>query len=212
MGKAPRNDDVTALFAAARTGKIAAVRACLLAGVKVDARMPSKLQKPLGPGRETALMIAAEKGHRPVVALLLKARADPNTIDEFRGTALRRAVIGNHTTTVAALLKAGADPNLRGHDKETVLRAAASPSVDPKITKLLIAHGADVDAAATHLEALGQRRVANLAENAALAERGAVVELAVELLPSLRQLTMDRLRELFCHFQVDRQRNSAGFL
>ena len=150
MGKAPRNDDVTALFAAARTGKIAAVRACLLAGVKVDARMPSKLQKPLGPGRETALMIAAEKGHRPVVALLLKARADPNTIDEFRGTALRRAVIGNHTTTVAALLKAGADPNLRGHDKETVLRAAASPSVDPKITKLLIAHGADVDAAATH--------------------------------------------------------------
>jgi ankyrin repeat protein len=150
MGKATGSDEVTAYFAAVKKGATEAIRACLLAGVKVDVRKPSKIQKPLGPTRQTALMIAAEKGHRPVVALLLKAGADPNAVDEFKGTALRRAVMGNHTTTVAALLKAGADPNLRAYNKETVLRAAASPNVDPRITKLLIAHGADVHAAATH--------------------------------------------------------------
>lgn len=106
---------VAAYFAAAKKGHATAVRACLRAGVAVDVRMPAKLKKEEDdPGRVTALMIAAGKGHRPVVALLLKD---------------------------------GADPNLRGYDKDIVLRDAAAPYIDLKITKLLIAHGADVNAA-----------------------------------------------------------------
>jgi uncharacterized protein len=58
-------------------------------------------------------------------------------------------VRSNQSIIVNFLLAAGADPNLCGQDKEFVLRDAASPNVDPKIAKLLIAHGADVNAAAT---------------------------------------------------------------
>jgi ankyrin repeat protein len=149
MGRTSSSDAVAAFFAAARKGDVAAVRAGLRAGQAVDVRMPAKLQKKFDPDRLTALMVAAEKGHRAVVALLLKEGADPNAMNEFKQPALVYAVRDNQPAIVAMLLKAGADPNLRGHDKDFALRDAASPSIDPKITKLLIAHGADVNATAT---------------------------------------------------------------
>lgn len=140
-------DMVAAFFSAAHKGHALAVRACLRAGVAVDARMPEKLKKPFDPARVTALMIAAGKGHRPVAALLLKEGANPNAVNEFKQSALSCAVRANKTAIVALLLKSGADPNLRGYDKDVVLRDAAAPYIDLKITKLLIAHGADVNAA-----------------------------------------------------------------
>lgn len=149
VGNASSSDAVAAFFASARKGNVAAVLASLRAGVTVDVRMPAKLKKQFDPAQRTALMVAAEKGHRSVVALLLKEEADPNATNEFKQSALVYAVRENQPAIVALLLKAGADPNLRGHDKDIVLRDAASPSVDPKITKLLIAHGADVNAAGT---------------------------------------------------------------
>lgn len=147
MGKASNSDMVAEFFAAAKKGHLAAVRGCLRAGVAVDVRMPAKLTKPGDAARQTALMISAGKGHRPVVALLIKEGADPNAVNEFKQSALTYAVRTNRTAIVALLLKAGADPNLRGYDKDIVLRDAAAPYIDLKITKLLIAHGADVNAA-----------------------------------------------------------------
>jgi uncharacterized protein len=149
MGNASGTDNVAAFFGAARIGSAAAVRASLRAGVPVDVRMPAKLKTRFGAARQTALMVAAEKGHRSVAALLLKASADPNATNEFKQSALTYAVRGNQPAIVALLLAAGADPNLRGHSRDFVLRDAASPSVDPRIARLLIAHGADVNATAT---------------------------------------------------------------
>ena len=120
------------------------VRACLQAGTAVDLRLPPKLTRENQATRQTPLMAAAEKGHRPVVAMLLKAGANPNALDEFRHTALAKAVNANRTQVVELLLKAGADPNLRLYDGDFALRWAAIRGIDLRITKLLLAHGADV--------------------------------------------------------------------
>ncbi len=63
--------------------------------------------------RQTPLMIAAGKGHRSMVALLLKAGADPNALDEGNQSPLAKAVMSNKPAVVALLLKAGSEPNLR---------------------------------------------------------------------------------------------------
>jgi uncharacterized protein len=149
MKKASSNKPVAAYFVAITKGDVAEVRACLRSGVAVDARMPLSAKKPFDAARQTPLMVAAAKAHRAVVAMLLKEGADPNAQNEFKQSALVYAARANQPAIVALLLRAGADPNLRGHDKDFVLRDAASPNVDPKITKLLIAHGADVNATAT---------------------------------------------------------------
>jgi uncharacterized protein len=148
MGKASGTDDVAAFFGAAREGNAAAVGTFLRSGMPADVRMPAKLKKSSDAARQTALMVAA-KGHRSVVALLLKERADPNATNEFKQSALVYAVRENQPAIVALLVKAGADPNLRGHGKDFVLRDAASPNINPRIMRLLITHGADVNATAT---------------------------------------------------------------
>lgn len=181
MRKTSKTRLVAEFFAAAKKGQALAVRECLRAGVAVDVRMPAYLKKKEdAPGRVTALMVAAGKGHRPVVALLLKEGADPNAVNEFKWSVLTYAVRAKQTAIVAQLLKAGADPNLRGYDRDIVLRDAAAPYIDPKITKLLIAQGADVNAAAngggTALQVAAYR--GNLAVARLLLDAGADINAA----------------------------------
>src|SRR5688572_14175577 len=88
----PTRPDPFAIFPAAAKGDVVKVGACLRAGTAVDLRLPSKLTRENQTPRQTPLMVAAEKGHRPVVALLLKAGANPNAQDEYRHTALAKAV------------------------------------------------------------------------------------------------------------------------
>ncbi len=76
----------------------------------------------------------------------MKAGADPNAQDEFLRTPLALAVMQNRTRVVVLLLKAGADPNQRWYGGDFALWMAATGETDLKITRLLLAHGADVNA------------------------------------------------------------------
>lgn len=143
MGKSKAMEEITAFFKAAKRGDIATIRSCLQAGMPVDVRKPTKLTKEFGASRQTALMVASEKGHQSIVRLLLKAGAKPDATNEFKQSALLYAVRSNQTAIAAMLLKAGADPNLRWDNGDFVLRSAAARSIDVKIAKLLLAHGAD---------------------------------------------------------------------
>ena len=74
---------------------------------------------------ETALHVAARKGHTDKVRELLKTGADVNAWDKHRVTALHRAAWKGHTDTVRELLKNGADVNARDKYGQTALHRAA---------------------------------------------------------------------------------------
>ncbi|MGI4790796.1 MAG: ankyrin repeat domain-containing protein, partial [Janthinobacterium lividum] len=56
----------------------------------------------------TALLCAARRGHADIVALLMKAGADPAVREKYGDAALMEAVRNGHTAVVRALLEADA--------------------------------------------------------------------------------------------------------
>ena len=91
----------------------------------------------------TALHYAVWKGHREVVAFLLKAGADVhahNTNDHWGTTPLHAAAHANQTSILQMLIDAGADVNARDMNGKSPLhhttfhKAAAA-------AKLLVKHG-----------------------------------------------------------------------
>lgn len=130
----------TVLMSAARSGHAAAVRALVEHGARVDAQ-----EDVLG---ETALMWAAAENHAETVALLLKAKADPNVTsksikfpkDNFglegvptylpKGgwTALMYAAREGAPAAVRTLAEGGADLNVADPDGTTALVHAISNS------------------------------------------------------------------------------------
>lgn len=97
---APAADRTEKLFAAARKGDAAAVRALLDAGADVNAKTEYGA---------TALHFAADKGHLAVVRLLIERKADVNARDKFYGVApLTWAAMRNHAPVTGALIAAGA--------------------------------------------------------------------------------------------------------
>ena len=153
-------------FKYAREGNLEQVGLLLKAGCSPDAEEKFS-------GR-TALMYAAEKGHLPVVQLLLSAKADANKAvrkkvyrsglplpgwesrseHPYPGwTALMFAARQGHTEIVRALLAARANPNRQGvpnpsqanNNTTALILAAGSGKVDS--VRLLLEAGADVNAA-----------------------------------------------------------------
>jgi ankyrin repeat protein len=127
-----------ALFHAARTGDVAAVKAALAAGVDANAEdlhddavllrasafgqagvVEALLAAGADPNQwssgESALQAAAQEGHAAVIRALLSGKASANArFDDASDTALARAVQAGHVEAVQALLAGGADPAIPG--------------------------------------------------------------------------------------------------
>ena len=90
------------------------------------------------------MICAARKGHKEVVALLLKKNADPNVKAKYDITALGTAVTHGHKEVVALLLEGGADPNAKCGWGEQALIFAIEKG-DKQVVDLLIEKGASPD-------------------------------------------------------------------
>lgn len=126
---------------AAASGNVKAVRSLLDRGADVRTRTRYG---------ETPLALAARRGSEKTVRLLLERGADPNAMDVAGATALwwvaaRDGVMPNRAALAGLLLSHGADANAHGTGRITTLSYAAAKG-DPELVRLLIQHGADVDA------------------------------------------------------------------
>jgi ankyrin repeat protein len=104
--------EVQALFDTASAGEAARL------AVLLDAD-PSRRDVRLPPYRWTLLHAAAQRGHLPVVELLLARGLDPHTLEDGdRTSALHWAASAGHVDVVRRLLAAGIDPVGSGDDHE----------------------------------------------------------------------------------------------
>jgi hypothetical protein len=157
----------TALGNAAIRGDVEMLRALLSADLK-DADMKTEaLERAAAAGKIEAMRLLIQSGANPVASKvvigavrsgvpavaeeILKFKPDVNGRGEQNETALIACIEGYHykdpgvdeTNVVGLLLDNGADPNLAKNDGKTPLIAN---SRDLDITKMLIAHGANVNA------------------------------------------------------------------
>ena len=97
------------------------------------------------PDGTTALHYAAHFGNAALTAALLKAKVDPNAVNEFGATPLGEAAIIGDAKVIALLLKAGANVEARNPEGQTALMSVArTGKVDA--AQLLLKAGAQVDA------------------------------------------------------------------
>ncbi|MBN1532037.1 MAG: ankyrin repeat domain-containing protein [Spirochaetes bacterium] len=134
-----------ALFGAAQYGKLDVVEYLVSRGVKVNYTDPED--------NRTALMLASEYGHAPIVKFLLRKRANPNIrmhhIREgirgrFKGSsALILACEKGDPESVKALVAAGSDVHYRSLTFTPLCAAAASGNRE--IVELLLKKGANIN-------------------------------------------------------------------
>jgi outer membrane protein TolC len=94
----------------------------------------------------TPLYLAAEQGHKEVVEVLLRYKANPNIQSEMeKWTPLMRASTRGYEDICDMLIKGGADVNLKSNLGRTALHTAAEQGFTD-IVKMLITAGADVNA------------------------------------------------------------------
>jgi ankyrin repeat protein len=146
-----RNDaGVGPVLAATAGGDIETVRLLLDAGAKADdfpkPKQPSAAD--LVAGMRTPLMWAAYRNDVRMLRLLLERGADPNQATYF-GSPLSHACMGDSFEAAELLIAQGAKVNARDALANfTPLHwAAATESPRPNVVKLLLAHGADPNAA-----------------------------------------------------------------
>lgn len=128
----------TPFFFAVREGQTAAVLRLLQAGIDVQATMAPKRGNVKN--QTSALILAVENGHFELAATLLKSGADPK--DQRVGYTALHAL-----TWVRKPIRGDGDPPPIGSGKLTSLELA----------KLLVSHGADVNARHTPKHAGGSR-------------------------------------------------------
>ena len=128
---------ITPLLKASGYGHLAVVRELLQAGADPNWRDHVD---------DTALHGAALSRHDDLVALLLRAGADPRAKGKYLDqTPLHRAAERGTTAIVRLLIDAGADLEARDHKGRTALWSAAALDQAP-VVDLLLAAGADPDA------------------------------------------------------------------
>ena len=86
-------------------GDVEAVRELVRSGADVDARDRHG---------QTALMLAAHRGHREIVELLVEAGADLDVAAKYNLTALMLAIVAGHAAVARVLVRAGANRDVRG--------------------------------------------------------------------------------------------------
>lgn len=116
------------MASAAAEGDVAAVRALLDEGLDVNAEV--------GEGAATALHIAARKGRKEVVSLLLERGAKVDALKNYEWAPIHDATYYGHFDVVVALLKAGADPNLRTSEGRTAYGWAVARE-HPEVAEIL---------------------------------------------------------------------------
>lgn len=98
-----------------------------------------------GPFKDTALMLAADRGLAGMVNALLKAGADPHSVDEFGRNALIFGASSGDSKVVQLLLSAGLKADAKDKYGDTALMAAAAAG-NPESVRLLLKNGAEVNA------------------------------------------------------------------
>jgi hypothetical protein len=98
-----------------------------------------------GPFKDTALILAADRGLADMVDALLKAGADPHRVDEFDRNALIFGAGSGNSKVVQLLLSAGLRADSKDKYGDTALMAAAAAG-NPESVRLLLKNGAEVNA------------------------------------------------------------------
>jgi ankyrin repeat protein len=90
---------------AIKQGDVEAARAHLRSGVDINS---------IDRYGQTALMLAAHRGHGDIVALLVEQGADLNVTAKYTLSALMLAVIAGHGNIARLLARAGTDLSIKG--------------------------------------------------------------------------------------------------
>ncbi len=132
-----RINERTGLMVASMMGNVECVRLLLQHGAKT-------LYREGGDMGETALSLAAFRGHTEVISLLLAAGADVNDIDNSGDTPLHNAVMNGKIDTVQELVKHGASVNMPDEEgRGPLVMALLGDCLG--MTDYLLTAGADVN-------------------------------------------------------------------
>ena len=95
--------------------------------------------------QQSPLSHAAERGHEPVVQVLLNRGADPNSLDNTGKSPLSWAAWGGHEVVARQLLESGADIKSKDYQQWTALHFAVDSGNVPTV-EFLLGMGADIAA------------------------------------------------------------------